>query len=571
VLQANEERTLMLRSGYNAVQFDANVTLETLKTKIGFQKLLNIQGAGQGTTYKKEYIDQGLEFLNSFTQTEFGKAYWIQISEDVNISYIPETYIGTKTIELTAGWNFVGSPLPLTLEEIKNQLGADNLLVIQGAGQGRSYKKEYVDNGTSFLNSFTAFESGQGYWIKVENRTSLELVFKVKKYPITTILQANPTDINLLKPTVDNPSIDAVFNTRIAMVDKSDNALANYPKVQTWNSDMTLMRIGSRLYDAQTLKESDYTKNSTNPYATLCSRNSDYFRWSNNHFNTFFVLDSSNRLIQGQINENNVSCSNVLETFNDYEKIHIGPHEGNIDSADKYLLFSAKKPNDTTIYLILYDIPNHRRVWTKTLTDDTWFYDQARQHWQPRKMDWISVSPSGKYIILNNNNGNRDGMYHYDIHFTNKTKLQYRWDGNNQLYSEGGHGDMGYDSEGHEVWVQFISGVGVYSFNLDNPNELGVEQLHSPYGGGHVSCRNTKRKGWCYITANLDSNGNGLKRIFALKLDGTGDENVENFAQSHINDTFEETYGGASPDGTKMIFNSHWGTNSVETFVVEAN
>ena len=105
---------------------------------------------------------------------------------------------------------------------------------------------------------------------------------------------------------------------------------------------------------------------------------------------------------------------------------------------------------------------------------------------------------------------------------------------------------------------------------MDNPQELGKELLHSPYGGGHISCRNTKRKGWCYITANTDSNGNGLKDIFALKIDGTGDENVEHFSQSHINTGFHDTYGGTSPDGTKVIFNSHWRTNAIDTFIAEA-
>lgn len=32
-----------------------------------------------------------------------------------------------------------------------------------------------------------------------------------------------------------------------------------------------------------------------------------------------------------------------------------------------------------------------------------------------------------------------------------------------------------------------------------------------------------------------------------------------------------ETYGAPSPDGTKMIFNSHWGTNTIGTFIAEAN
>jgi len=278
--------------------------------------------------------------------------------------------------------------------------------------------------------------------------------------------------------------------------------------------------------------------------------------------------------VEGRIRDNDVNCSTVLDTFSDYEVVHMGPHEGNIDYDDRYVVFEAKKPDDTTFYVILYDIQAKHRVWTKTMPSQVWEQASAngRSYWKPKTLDWLSVSPSGKYIVFNNDNAAEsnytDGMYRYDINLTDKVKLQYSWHGN--LYSEGGHGDIGFDTDGHEVFVQFLSGLGVYSFDLDNPTELGKELLGSPYGGGHISCRNSRRPGWCYVTANTDSNGNGLKRVFALKLDGTGDENIQNFSQTHIDTGFHDTYGGPSPDGTQVIFNSHWGTDSVGTFIAEA-
>lgn len=429
-------------------------------------------------------------------------------------------------------------------------------------------------------------------YIKVTPQTSQALIMKVfgyqsgvadvnyswgteaKVYPPTVTLQSRNTDNTVPKPTVGHDTIDPVYHTRIKMVDKADHETSAYPKVQNWNHDMSLLRINNRIYDATTLQETDITKNKTQSeaYHTLCSRGSDYFRWSNKVANRFFVLNSSHQFIQAEINGNSVDCSEVLDNFNEFEVVHMGPHEGNIDNDDKYVVFVAKKPDDTTFYVLLYDIKSKSRVWTKTMPSQTWEWvtKNGSSFWAPSTLDWLSVSQSGNYIVFNNDNGYRDGMYRYDINFENKVKLQYRWEGNGELYSEGGHGDLGYDTNGHEVFVQFISGLGVYSFNLDNPQELGKELLHSPYGGGHISCRNTERKGWCYITANTDSNGNGLKDIFALKIDGTGDENVEHFSQSHINTGFHDTYGGTSPDGTKVIFNSHWRTNAIDTFIAEA-
>jgi len=120
-----------------------------------------------------------LDFLNSFQQTNFGQAYWVNVVSDVEFSYITQTYGGTKTINLAGGWNFVGPIGILTISEIQAQLGMDNLLVIQGAGQGRSYKKSYVDDGLGFLNSFTVFEQGQGYWIKVVSDATLSFIFNL--------------------------------------------------------------------------------------------------------------------------------------------------------------------------------------------------------------------------------------------------------------------------------------------------------------------------------------------------------------------------------------------------------
>ena len=406
-----------------------------------------------------------------------------------------------------------------------------------------------------------------------DTHTDIDYCAFGKKYPPTQKLQPRATDDTIRRPAVGNPTHDNVYGTTIAIVNKSDNALSNYPKVQSWNSDMTLIRIGSRLYNAATLEETNITKNKTSSeaYNTLCARSSDYFRWSHKEPDTFYVVNSDHQFIEGKIQGNTVDCSAVLDPFDEYEVVHMGPHEGNIDNQDTYVVFSAKKPNDTTFYVVLYDIAHHARVWTKIMQNQQWeqITENGKSVWKPSTLDWISVSQSGKYIVFNNQNGNKDGMYRYDINLTNKVKLQYKWEGDGQLYSEGGHGDIGYDTDGHEVFVQFISGVGVYSFNLDTPSELGKQLLSSPYGGGHISCRNTQRKGWCYVTANADSNGDGLRDVFALKIDGTGEENVQHFSQTHIRDHYSETYGSPSPDGTKVIFNSHWGADTIGTFIAE--
>ena len=387
----------------------------------------------------------------------------------------------------------------------------------------------------------------------------------IKKYPQTTILEKRLTDNNIPRPTVGNPSLDNVFGTQIKMVDKTGNAASPYPKLQAWNSDMTLIRIKFRLYNAMTLEESPITKGfevggGAGTYNKLCAPLSSDFRWSSKDPNTFYVLNSSLQLIEGHIVGGTTSCETVLFDFkqNNFEQAAIGPGEGNIDFNDKYIALPVKKKGDDKIYIFLYDLEKKKKVWNspKLYNAQDAHWEASGKYWKPTVLDWVSVSPSGKYIVINDS---KTGMYRYDIHFKNKRRLEFYKDG--QITSQGGHGDIGFDTNNNEVFVQFIAGRGVYSFNLDNPNEKGKELLNSPYGGGFVSCRNKLHRGWCYVTTRTA----GFQEIYALKLDGIQNNVVQRFTQTHGN-----YYGGiASPDGTKILFSNYWGTDKLDTFVAE--
>jgi hypothetical protein len=399
------------------------------------------------------------------------------------------------------------------------------------------------------------------------------------KLPKITKLKKRNTDNIIPRPTIGNPSIDNVYDTKIQMVHKSNTKIANYPKVQSWNKDMSLLFIGYRLYNSKTLEESSITKNK-HGYNALCSPGV-FFRWSNVSANKFYVLDTSRHIIEGTIEENNtVTCNTLANLKQQYEILQLGPNEGNLDKNDQYAIFVAKKYNDKNIYLVLFDMKNKKIVWKdKKIDNDKW--ENKNGEWQVSKLDWISVSQSGKYIVMNNYI--HKPLYRYDINMKNRVALEYI--GNNgERVSLGEHGDLGFDIHGNEVFVQNVSGhrsskSGMYMFNLDNPIQLGQRLLKSPYGGGHVSCRNTDRPGWCYITRQTK----GYMDVFALKLDASVPETVQYFSQTHIKEDiiynngkkgiYLETYGGVSPDGTKMIFNSHWDNvdqKKIDTFIAEA-
>ena len=160
--------SLSLISGWNLVGANCSLTIEELKTKVGSDNLLVVQG--QNKTYQKSYVDEGKDFLNNFIGFEEGRGYWIKVDTNVNVEYSKTTHSGEKSIQLERGWNIINPPSDMNLSSVKAQLG-ETLEVIQG--QTKTYQKEYVDNGQNFLNNFTAFEEPKGYWIKVSKGGSL--------------------------------------------------------------------------------------------------------------------------------------------------------------------------------------------------------------------------------------------------------------------------------------------------------------------------------------------------------------------------------------------------------------
>jgi len=106
-----------------------------------------------------------------------------------------------EILSLKSGWSLVGANSSMTLDTLKNQIGAENLLIVQG--QQKTYQKFYEDEGKNFLNSFNQFEKGRGYWIKVNSAIDLpynRITYTTDEH-IDLIAGWNlinpPTDLNL--------------------------------------------------------------------------------------------------------------------------------------------------------------------------------------------------------------------------------------------------------------------------------------------------------------------------------------------------------------------------------------
>jgi hypothetical protein len=169
---------LSLKTGWNLVGANSSLTLSELKTKIGAENLLIIQG--QHKTYQKAYVDGGKDFLNSFTAFEAGRGYWVNVNSAVNVEYSKITYTTEETLSLIRGWSLVNPLINLDLEAIKTQLGT-TLEVIQGSS-------EIYEKAKESSNNFENFEEPKGYWIKVSSDTTL--TFSLEEKDVTAPTKA---------------------------------------------------------------------------------------------------------------------------------------------------------------------------------------------------------------------------------------------------------------------------------------------------------------------------------------------------------------------------------------------
>ncbi|SFV69548.1 Fibronectin type III domain protein [hydrothermal vent metagenome] len=320
-----------------------------------------------------------------------------------------------------------------------------------------------------------------------------------------------------------------------------------YPKQgSAWNDDMRILHLGYRLYNASSFEELAITKglNGNQAYAKMGSpwHGPADLRWSKKDAKKMYVLDSSQRFKTLRVNadNSNISTENILLDMSSkgYEDITTGANEGNLDYNDTHILFTAKKANDTRVYALLYKIGDNTLLWEKPMTRGEWGIG----------FDWMSVDAKAQHILVSTNNK----IYLYDMNLENERLLEN--------FAE--HGDAGIDSEGNSVYVQLKSGGGgVWMYHLDKI-VAPIKMLRSNHGGGHISCRNYKHLGWCYV----NTAENKYKEVFALKLDN-GSGIVDRMAQTQMSaQNAGCTQVNVSPDGKKVLFSSDWSQGSAEDY-----
>ena len=398
------------------------------------------------------------------------------------------------------------------------------------------------------------------------------------KYPPDTSFTPVPTDTTLACPDYLHATTGTVFGNKITRLSDYPDVQVNfpYPKTPSFNRDGSLLMLTNRLLDAKT-------------YQTIADHtwwDDDEKKWSATQPHIYYAMEHNYDLDGDGINDHAFVRRDVTPVLNhtatipDRERLVVfsgkdyrptdgggywftmGHNEGNIDHQDRYVVFSARKKDTNYLTAIVFDIQQGQVIAQKGMTNIAWVDDNGNQ-----VFDWISVSPLGRYILINwikdpNNPSSvfRGAIDQYDLHLNFIRELAH----------QGQHGDIGVQANGKDMYVQFEFGTrnGIWGYDLESGQE--TQLLPDKYNGGHVSCRNYGRPGWCYLSTTAE----GYREVFALKLDDSG--TVNRFAQTR--QTTWNSEGGVNADGTKIIFLSDWHATTAkdseghpvhETFVVE--
>lgn len=360
-------------------------------------------------------------------------------------------------------------------------------------------------------------------------------------YPPDTILQYQPL-ATVAMPGYLSPITDPLYKTRITRISdkaamnmsspRSDRIGHRYAKNQAYNCDESLIMFDWN-YPAPILDAKTYEVLRTIHQPSQAT-------WSNVDPYTTFGVTNNNRFVKADMRTD--WAMTTLHVFSEYDVISLGEGEGNISNNDQFAAFQCKKGTQTSC--VIYDIKEDSVIATLDLGGG----------WPNN----VSMSQSGKFAIIGWQEGGTGIQLGMDI-YTLSSKTMRKFPGRG-----GSHFDMGYDTQGNEVIVlgdPFGTRAIVMQNLLDSAIKTVLPASVMNYQF-HISCRNTKRPGWAYLSEYTGSNNTtpNVQKVFAVKLDGSA--KVEIFAQEHhSSSTAYERTAMAMPnhDGSKVLFASDWG------------
>lgn len=356
----------------------------------------------------------------------------------------------------------------------------------------------------------------------------------------------------LAEPAYLTPTQEPEFGTEITRIaDRTAFGLPKaryirhiYAKNQPFNANESLLML-DYIYPAPILDSANYTllRFIHQPSRAV---------WSNLDPNTTYgTFAGTNKFVATDMRVD--WTSRVVHGFTEYKRIDFGLGEGSLSTDDRYAAFFGVRP-DGGIDLFVYDLQADIVTSRLDLTGET--IDGAHP-----TINNATMSPSGNEVVIEYNRsglGVHSGIVAYNRSLTKAVPL---------APNNGSHYDVCTNLDGSElIVVQAPDSSAIIAVALADAHTtvlLPARLVDYPI---HISCRNTSRRGWVYISEFAgrpkQAGTASYQSVFAVKLDGSG--LVERFAHEHHSTS--AAYGHepmAVPNhaGDRVVFSSDWESN----------
>lgn len=376
-------------------------------------------------------------------------------------------------------------------------------------------------------------------------------------FPVSTTLVARTPD-TLAKPAYLSSVVDSAFpGVKITRVSNDTNfgvtgsyvIDTGYSKRQPWSRNGTWLRIGTRhLLDGNT-------------YAYQKLMDTSYKLWSNVTDDKMYCFYKAGNVRVYRPSTQSFDVGNVVDlstlpgfdaTFN----MSVGENEGNISNDDTRVILNIKQSGvirNVVVNLVTGAIVKN--------------YSDADLDIGIYSADWVTVSPDGQYIIVNELTSSG----------TTENKRAYNLDTGALFQSNLGnlsHRDTGYGVSGEQVLVgtnppssyNILTGVGITLLPL---TDIQAVYGASASAAGHSSGRAFNLPGW--MLYSMTNTNLTYREIMWIKTDGS--KQLMRVCNARLNNAHDLDGPQAAPnwDGTKVLFASDWdnGSGPVDAYIAE--
>lgn len=365
----------------------------------------------------------------------------------------------------------------------------------------------------------------------------------------------------LAKPAVGAPFRDPVFNSTIvrltdAVAKKSAGYICYYPKLNPFNAGETKILIYERggrwqLYarTGEYLGVLPIKKTQTDPQP----------RWHPHDPNLLLWFDA-NKIVQYDLATRKLA---VLATFAEYDFV-TNFDEGNFSKDARFVALAGKKwPWVGGLQeFFTYDLSEKKTLGEKIIATG-------------KEVDWITISPSGKYLVVLVGSPHGEGQWQgVDVYQLPEMKYLAR-----EYYPFSDHADLGFDSEGNEVYVTDNAEATfpdrqrhLEAYRLDNGKK--TDLLGFAWGLSRlISCQNYDAPGWAIVSTYSKPEHYAENKahpfddeIFAVKLDGSHEvrriahHRSQRFSVGDYayNNYWDQPNAVPSRSGKYILFSSNW-------------